>query len=969
VAALIKMQLVATDSETQTYEVKLWHSRNKILIAHAELLKQRGQYYKANLVIQQLKDSLKERVCHDAESTRVQEAFVCLWASTLCIMGKYGQAVSLHQEVLDQRRYRYGAKHPKVATSLCALGTLKVLRCEYAEGSEMLEESLAMRRELYPADHPAIAASLYARGVAFAKLGRFPEAAADVTHSLEMRRMKLGTHHPSVAQSATALADIQTQMGDPLRAWKNHSFALGVFRDRYGVDKHRDVAQCLFNMACSAAARGAYLEAVVYHEQALQLREAVLELFRSEGTVEIHLGVELSKVHLASVYALVGRLEEAKGFMKGAVKNVTKILGNRNVLVAESLCHLGELCRTRGNYADAKQLFALAFNVVQELFGDDHPLIATIMLLSSENLRIPGMHAEAIELETSAYDVRSYLFGSDNIHTAMAVYQRAQLLRDSGKQSDAEKQYIRALHVLLAKVGENNGLYGKVLGDFAECLRLGGKLEISEKYFNRAIESQHASYGEGSLQVAETLCNFTLLLMDLHHPAEAAEVLQERVVPTFVRLVGAAHPATLYAKANLALARQFARFFEHQGTEEGSLVLEGVLTHPDIVGLVDALRGSSFAADHPWLLRFAEGSQSLTLSGGSLGSPQPGAAASAGDEGSVHSSVSYPASLAPSNTQGAESAGPASLESQNNAGSAFTPRGPSLSSRLGLSLPSQNQSNGQLDAFSPSDSDSQSYNSYGNQTSYTPSDATESLAGSMSYSVSHGSDISRMSYAHTPHSYSHSQTHSQSQSQGYSQNYSQGYSQSYTQGQQSGVSQPTRSEGPDGSLSEYPEGSLETGGSYPSGSQVSASYTRDNYPSGSYPSGTYPGSSYPGSSNHPSSGRYQSGSHYVSQHSAVLEYGEEYSVGSASQSQSASASVSMSLTPRSYRGRRNFSLTPSGTSVMSRPLTNVEESSLGSWDHLGDEELSLDEYLSRSATLEGDESVGSIHTMDSLYHD
>jgi hypothetical protein len=159
-------------------------------------------------------------------------------------------------------------------------------------------------------------------------------------------------------------------------------------------------------------------------------------------------------------------------------------------------------------------------------------------------------------------------------------------------------------------------------------------------------------------------------------------------------------------------------------------------------------------------------------------------------------------------------------------------------------------------------------------------------------------------------------------------------------------------------VSEYPE-DADRRSSLESGTYQSGSYPSGTYESGSYPSGSYPsGSSFQPSSSHRHSGQ---GSQYISQHSAVLEYGDDYSASSAS----ASASVSVSLTPRGYRHRRNFSITPA-SSVISRPLTNYEESSIGSWDQHGDEQVSLDEYFSHSVTLD-DESVGSMHTMETLY--
>lgn len=116
-------------------------------------------------------------------------------------------------------------------------------------------------------------------------------------------------------------------------------------------------------------------------------------------------------------------------------------------------------------------------------------------------------------------------------------------------------------------------MYGLVLGDYTECCRLTGRLEMSEKHFKRAIDIQKAAYGEQSLQITETIGNFTLLLMDMHHPADAAQILRDRVVPTLDQLLGASHPTTMYAKVNLALAVQFVRFFQSPSTEEGSIQL------------------------------------------------------------------------------------------------------------------------------------------------------------------------------------------------------------------------------------------------------------------------------------------------------------------------------------------------------------------------------------------------------------
>lgn len=579
---------------SERLDLKHWHLYNRVLISYTGLLMRSGQYFKANDMLLKAQASVQRRGFEqfiDGLTTAVRNSFVDCKIAMLLLNGKYEYATFLQtQSLLNKRQSFSGDYHPTIASALCRLGSLKLKSCEFDEAAQLLEDSLAMRRQLYGrADHPAVGASLFVRAEAFLQLGRYSEALADATRSLEINITKLGAKHPSSARCVLLLAIIQNASGDPMRARKNLAYALQVFREKYGIDKHRDVADCVFEMGRNALCRGYFQEAVSCFEEALRSRESLSIVSSMHASVDsrewtgrngstissdsnIILDVEVVKLYLAQSYGYVSRLEEAKVVMMSAVKAITAVLGNRNDLTALALCRLGEICRMRGNTSHARQLLSISFKVTQELFGDEHPQVATLMLESSENLRAPGYYEDCEDLCRNALDVRSLVFGSSNVFTALAVHHKAQLRFDAGKLADAEELYMHSMRLLITQLGEDSGYYAVVLSDFAEFCRATGNFDAAEKHFQRAMEGLKKTYGEKTISVHSTLCNYALLLLDCHQPMDAYNVLMKTVVPFFDKLLGHVHPRTLYARANAALAAQFSSFSQHQGTAEGSSV-------------------------------------------------------------------------------------------------------------------------------------------------------------------------------------------------------------------------------------------------------------------------------------------------------------------------------------------------------------------------------------------------------------
>lgn len=562
------------------------------------------------------------------------ELVICL-ISLFVIKGKYANAVSLHQELLDKRRMHYGLSHPKVATSMNSLGALMLMKCEFAEASRLIDESLEMRMVYYPVDHPSIASSLYTRAQGYIAIGKYAEGLNDVTNALEMRSRLLGSTHPSVASCLNVMATAQTLMGQPVEGVMNYHSCLAIRKERFGTELHRDVAETIFLMAINAEMRGCYDESIGHYDQALQLRQELMPLYGKD--VGLHLDLELSKVYLAHMYINVNRINEAKDLMKQAVKNVCSILGNNHTLVSKCLCFLGELCKIRGNYTDAKTLFSISFNVIDSYFGDTHPEIAQIMQQSSDNFRIPGCHQEAVDLATSALELSTQLYGLDSILVAQAECVRARALRDSGRLEEAEQIYSHALNCFLVKLGESSCPYGIAFGELAECYRMQGKVQQAEKAFHEALAVQKNVYGENSLIEADTLCNFSLFLIDMRNLEEAHQLIHNTVLPLYKMHLGEQHIKCAFARANLALCSQLLGSGSDSVSGVASLN-SAMLEHGDILDFLEVCKQCGFVDQHAWVQRFTWSHYAdKIMTGGAGGYYSPRGGGGGGD----HSVVSY----------------------------------------------------------------------------------------------------------------------------------------------------------------------------------------------------------------------------------------------------------------------------------------------------------------------------------------
>ncbi len=412
---------------------KLYH-RN--LIGYTELLRQSGQYYKSYQVLKKVQASLLYFKQFDLVSFEVKEEFLMSLIATFIFRGKYNNAISLHQELLDKRRVHYGMRHPKVAASMAVLGRLMLLKANYGEAANYIEESISIRYEFYgnhgfgfnPNDsismpsllttthcnHAAIASSHLIKSEGFIALGRYTEALIEANRALTifsaLFKTRSQNQHPSIAQCLFVMGAIYNQMGEPLFAKQALDDALTILKAKFSVELHVKILDALLQVALSLIIRGLYPLAMEVLQYVVQRRETINQIQGSSSDPATPLDSHVANCYHALCLVYSSHMGECRDVMKSTIHNMHKLVGQQHPAVSRALSIFTEVCKVRGSYADARVLGGMAYDIFSALHGEEHEFICSVMRESADNIRIPGYYAEALNICNLACDLGGRLF-------------------------------------------------------------------------------------------------------------------------------------------------------------------------------------------------------------------------------------------------------------------------------------------------------------------------------------------------------------------------------------------------------------------------------------------------------------------------------------------------------------------------------------------------------------------------------
>jgi CHAT domain-containing protein/tetratricopeptide (TPR) repeat protein len=246
------------------------------------------------------------------------------------------------------------------------------------------------------------------------------------------------------------------------------------------------------------------------------------------------------------------RFPEAQALAEEAVAVRSKVLGENDPLVAETLETLGSIYSGEGNYEKSAATFERARAIYESHIYAKSPAppeYGTLLVNLAGNYHRLGKYRQAEDDFATALDVLRKTIGPTHPIYATSLMGPANLEMELGNYSAAEKYYNEAAPLLKASLGETHPIYVQLLDHRAVLYQAMGNRTDAESGYRTALDLRKKIYGPNHVLVAATLRNYGRLVY-ARNAEEGEKLLREAV-----DIYGAAsdRPAFEYANALLTL--------------------------------------------------------------------------------------------------------------------------------------------------------------------------------------------------------------------------------------------------------------------------------------------------------------------------------------------------------------------------------------------------------------------------------
>jgi CHAT domain-containing protein/tetratricopeptide (TPR) repeat protein len=317
-------------------------------------------------------------------------------AFTLDVVGRYGEARAIWEEVVAIREADPNAPTPDLADAWNNLGFVAMHQGDTVTGRTATERAIALRVALGGPDADDVAQSLnnlagvvkdegdlhaaralyeqalaiWTRtrapddaeiGTVWHNLGRlakdigdFEGAKAAYDRALAIRERALGPNHPLVAQSLSNLATLHQWMDDDETSEALHRRALAIKEQVYDAD-HPSLATTLGHLSSLALSRGDLEPARALAERGLAINRAALG--------EDHPRRAYDLVRLADVVGEQGDLGAKEALLREALALRERALDPDDAAIVRNLVHLARVVADRGGDDEARALLDRALAI------------------------------------------------------------------------------------------------------------------------------------------------------------------------------------------------------------------------------------------------------------------------------------------------------------------------------------------------------------------------------------------------------------------------------------------------------------------------------------------------------------------------------------------------------------------------------------------------------------------------------
>jgi serine/threonine-protein kinase len=352
-------------------------------------------------------------------------------------LGKLEPADTLLRGALTSRRAIYGSSHPAVASSLIALGELRVTQAEYDSAEALIRQGLDMaKRTLAPTD-PVVGKGMTALGQTLYERGDYEKAVPVLEEAVRLQT-RGDTVSPPLADALTDLANAYFYLGKFALADTLNQRALAMDKHLYG-ERHAYVADVLINLGAIRFEWAKYPEAEKYYREALDINTAwygpdhpetassLTALGRAlaseqkyvEADSVLRRALEVSERVYGPVHPRVasalnefsrvkqaeGKLDEAEAGFRRMADVYKKVHNDKHYVISIALSNIAGVLQERKQYPQAEALFREAIQRYETTLTTRHQLMGIAKARLGRVLRLEGRWADALKETKDGYDI------------------------------------------------------------------------------------------------------------------------------------------------------------------------------------------------------------------------------------------------------------------------------------------------------------------------------------------------------------------------------------------------------------------------------------------------------------------------------------------------------------------------------------------------------------------------------------
>ncbi|KAJ5851796.1 FabD/lysophospholipase-like protein [Penicillium soppii] len=348
--------------------------------------------------------------------------------------GRYREAETMYQIVLEYREGVLGPEHPDTLTSVSNLGLVLNSQGKYEEAEAMHRRDLEGSEKILGPEHPHTLASVNNLGSVLDSQGKYEEAEAMHRRALQDREIVLGPEHPHTLASVNNLGSVLDSQGKYEEAEAMHRRALEGYEKVLGPE-HPHTLNSVNNLGLVFYNQGKYEEAEAMHWRALQDREIVLGPEHPDTLTSVN--------NLGSVFYNQGKYEEAEAMHRWALQDREIVLGPEHPDTLTSVNNLGSVLDSQGKYEEAEAMHRRALQDREIVLGPEHPhTLASVNNLGSV-LDSQGKYEEAEAMHRRALEGCEKVLGPEHPHTLTSVNNLGSVLHSQGKYEEAEAMHRR----------------------------------------------------------------------------------------------------------------------------------------------------------------------------------------------------------------------------------------------------------------------------------------------------------------------------------------------------------------------------------------------------------------------------------------------------------------------------------------------------------------------------------------------